>query len=103
MDSTQNDLNLSENQEELILQEDLEKLNAIDLYANKIIHTEKDVSRQIELLKLWTQRDLNYSISSTFAFKIICKAQGTKLGISEPVTSDLELDITEDAMVWVRF
>ena len=40
MDSTQNDLNQSENQEELILQEDLDKLNAIDLYANKIIQTE---------------------------------------------------------------
>ena len=100
MDSTQNDFRQSNDQEELILQEDLDKLNAIDLYANKIIQTEKDVARQIELLKLWTQRDLNYSISSTFAFKILCKAQGTKLGISEPGTSDLEIDITEDAMVW---
>ena len=54
----------------------------------------------MNFLKLWTQRDLNYSISSTFALKILCKAQGTKLGISEPVTSDLDIDITEDAMVW---
>ncbi len=100
MSSTQKDFNESENQEDQILQEDLQKLSLIDTYAERVIKTEKDITRQIELLKLWTQRDLNYSISSTFAFKIICKAQGTKLGISEPVTSDIEIDITEDAMVW---
>jgi len=100
MSSTPTDFNESVNPEDLILREDLQKLQLIDQYADKVIKTEKDITRQIELLKLWTQRDLNYSISSTFAFRIICKAQGTKLGISEPVTSDLEIDITEDAMVW---
>ena len=79
------------------------KLKLIDQYADRVIKTEKDITRQIELLKLWTQRDLNYSISSSFAFRIICKAQGTKLGISEPVTSDLEIDITEDPMFGVRY
>ena len=100
MSSTPTDFNESVNPEDLILREDLQKLKLIDQYADKVIKTEKDITRQIELLKLWTQRDLNYSISSSFAFRIICKAQGTKLGISEPVTSDLEIDISEDAMGW---
>lgn len=100
MSSTPIDYNESVNPEDLILREDLQKLKLIDQYADKVIKTEKDITRQIELLKLWTQRDLNYSISTSFAFRIICKAQGTKLGISEPVTSEFEIDITEDSMVW---
>ena len=100
MSSTQNDSQESKNPDELILQEDLQKLALIDDYAQKIIKTEKDISRQVELLKLWTKRDLTFSIGTDFAFKIICKAQGQKLGISEPVTSDIEIDITEDSMVW---
>ena len=100
MISTPNDLNEYENYEETILKEDLEKLNQIDQYAIKVIDLEKDTTRQIELLKLWTQRDLHFSISSTFAWKIICKASGQKLGIPEPVSGDTEIDITEDSMVW---
>ena len=86
MSSTQNDSQESKNPDELILQEDLQKLALIDDYAQKIIKTEKDITRQVELLKLWTKRDLSFSIGTDFAFKIICKAQGQKLGISEPVT-----------------
>jgi len=100
MTFTQNDSTEYENYEETILKEDLQKLGQIDQYAIKVISLEKDTTRQIELLKLWTQRDLHFSISSNFAWKIICKAAGQKLGIPEPVSSDVEIDITEDSMVW---
>ena len=58
MSSTQNDSQES-------------KLALIDDYAQKIIKTEKDITRQVELLKLWTKRDLSFSIGTDFAFKII--------------------------------
>ena len=103
MISTPNDLNEYENYEETILKEDLEKLNQIDQYAIKVIDLEKDTTRQIELLKLWTHRDLHFSISSTFAWKIICKASGQKLGIPEPVSGILKLILQKIQWYGVRY
>jgi len=100
MSSTQNDSDNTNETESEILQEDLSRLNQIDGYARKVVSVEPDPNRQIELLKEFAARDLSFSIGNSFAFKILSKANGRQVGIPDPISSEIEIDVTEDAMIW---
>ena len=100
MSFIQNDSENTSETEEEILKEDLSRLSQIDGYARRVVSVEPDQNRQIELLKEFAQRDLSFSIGNSFAFKILARADGRQVGIPDPISSDIEIDVTEDSMVW---